>query len=36
MPNPMDLAKISGHKDLSLLLNTYYAPSIEDLASKLR
>ena len=34
-PNPMDLARISGHKDLGILLNTYYAPSVEDLASKL-
>lgn len=24
IPNPMDLAKISGHKDLHILMNTYY------------
>lgn len=33
--NPMELAKISGHKDLRILMNTYYSPSIEDLASRL-
>lgn len=33
--NPMDLAKLSGHRDLNILLNTYYNPTIEDLASKL-
>jgi integrase len=31
----MELAKISGHKKLSILLNTYYSPSIDDLADKL-
>lgn len=33
--NPMDLAKVSGHRDLRILLNTYYTPSIDDLAEKL-
>lgn len=27
------LAKISGHRDLRILLNTYYSPSVEDLTS---
>ena len=31
----MDLAKISGHKDLKILLNTYYNPDIADLSDKL-
>lgn len=31
----MDLAKISGHKDLRILQAVYYAPNITDLASKL-
>lgn len=30
--NPMTLAKISGHKDIKILLNTYYNPKGEDLA----
>lgn len=25
--NPMDLAKVSGHRDLRILLNTYYGPT---------
>ena len=33
--SPMELAKISGHRDLRILLNTYYAPTVEDLADKL-
>lgn len=33
--NPMDLAKISGHKDLKILLNTYYNPDDEHLVSLL-
>ena len=32
---PMELAKISGHKDLRILLNTYYSPSAPELAKKL-
>lgn len=32
---PMELAKISGHKDLRILLNTYYAPTAEELAAKM-
>lgn len=31
IPNPMDLAKISGHKDLNILLNVYYNPDKNDL-----
>lgn len=31
----MDLAKISGHKDIRILQNTYYAPDIGSLASLL-
>ena len=31
----MELAKISGHRDLRILQTVYYAPSVEDLASKL-
>lgn len=31
----MTLAKISGHRDIKILLNTYYAPSMEDVASLL-
>ena len=33
--NPMDLAKISGHKDLKILLNTYYNPDDDHLMSLL-
>ena len=33
--NPMELAKISGHRKLSTLLNTYYRPDEDDLVSKL-
>lgn len=28
----MELAKISGHRDVRLLLNVYYSPTVEDLA----
>lgn len=35
IPNPMDLAKISGHKDLKILLNTYYNPDDDHLVSLL-
>ncbi|HDR0714927.1 TPA: site-specific integrase, partial [Pasteurella multocida] len=31
----MELAKVSGHRDLSILQNTYYAPDISELANKL-
>jgi integrase len=31
----MTLAKVSGHKDLSLLMNTYYRPKPEDIAKLL-
>lgn len=33
--NVMDLAKISGHKDIKILLNTYYAPDAASLADLL-
>ncbi len=33
--NVMELAKISGHRDLRVLQNVYYAPSADDLAEKL-
>ncbi len=33
--NPMDLAKISGHKDLKILLNTYYNPDDDHLVKLL-
>lgn len=32
---PMELAKISGHRDLNMLLNTYYRPTPEELADRL-
>ena len=28
----MTLAKISGHRDIKILLNTYYAPDMSDVA----
>jgi len=31
----MTLAKISGHRDIKILLNTYYAPRMEDVAKLL-
>lgn len=31
----MELARISGHRDLRILQNVYYSPAIEDLAAKL-
>lgn len=33
--SPMELARISGHKDLKILLNVYYSPDVNDLADKL-
>ena len=33
--NVMDLAKISGHRDIKILLNTYYAPDAANLADLL-
>ena len=33
--NPLELARISGHRDLRVLSSVYYAPSISDLASRL-
>lgn len=35
IPNPMDLAKISGHRDIKTLLNVYYAPDDAHLISLL-
>lgn len=32
---PLELAKISGHRDLNMLLNTYYRPTPEELADRL-
>jgi integrase len=32
----MELARISGHRDLSILQNVYYTPPIQDLADKLK
>lgn len=31
----MDLAKISGHRDTRILLNTYYSPTAKELAAKM-
>ena len=31
----LSLAKISGHKDLRILLSTYYSPTVDELADKL-
>ena len=31
----MELARISGHRDLRILQNVYYAPSVRDLSAKL-
>lgn len=31
----MELAKISGHRDVRILLNTYYEPTAKDLAVKM-
>lgn len=33
---PMDLAKVSGHKNLNILLNVYYREKPEDIALKMR
>lgn len=33
--NPFELAKVSGHRELKILLNTYYSATAEDLAAKL-
>lgn len=32
----MELARVSGHRDLKILLNVYYTPDIRDLAAKLQ
>lgn len=31
----MELSKLSGHRDLSILQNTYYNPDMSELAQKL-
>ncbi|WP_420911992.1 tyrosine-type recombinase/integrase [Muribacter muris] len=31
----MTLAKISGHRDIKILLNTYYAPDMADIAKSI-
>jgi hypothetical protein len=31
----MELAKVSGHRDLRILLNTYYRVTVDELADKL-
>jgi integrase len=33
--SPMELAKVSGHRDLRILLNVYYAPDVADMASRI-
>lgn len=33
--NPLDLARISGHRDLRILSQVYYAPTIDSLADRL-
>lgn len=35
LTNPMDLAKVSGHKDLRILLSVYYAPDMEAMADRI-
>jgi integrase len=35
LSNPMDLAKVSGHKDLRILLSVYYAPDMEAMADRI-
>jgi integrase len=34
--HPMQLARISGHRDLKTLLTTYYAETVEDIGARLR
>jgi integrase len=34
--HPMELAKLSGHKDMKILLNTYYRNDVDDTANKLK
>ena len=31
----MELARVSGHRDLRILLQVYYSPDVRDLADKL-
>ncbi|OZA00547.1 MAG: hypothetical protein B7X99_03705 [Rhizobiales bacterium 17-65-6] len=33
--SPMELAKVSGHRDLRILLNVYYAPDMEAMAARI-
>ena len=35
LENPMDLAKVSGHKDLRILLSVYYAPNMDEMADRI-
>lgn len=32
---PLELAKVTGHRDLNMILNTYYAVSVTDISKKL-
>ena len=34
--NPADLAKITGHTDINILVNTYYNPTATEVAQRLR
>ena len=34
-PNVLDLARVSGHRDLKILSSVYYSPSIEDLSQQI-
>ena len=31
-----DLSKVTGHKDIGILINTYYNPTVSELAAKMR
>jgi integrase len=33
--NPLELAKISGHRDLKMLLNVYYRPDVSTFADRM-
>lgn len=35
LENPMDLAKVSGHKDLRILLSVYYQPNMDEMADRI-
>ncbi|ENU92028.1 hypothetical protein F971_03121 [Acinetobacter vivianii] len=34
--NPADLAKITGHTDINILVNTYHNPTPTEVATRLR